>query len=90
MKASVVDWVYNVCTGHQTSIADLAALLIDLTGQDVDIDFHPEEVSFVRNRIGDPARAFGELGFRAETELVDGLRELIEWRRSNLEETVQQ
>ncbi|MBI11342.1 MAG: NAD-dependent dehydratase [Rhodospirillaceae bacterium] len=90
MKASVVDRVYNVCTGHQTSIADLAALLIELTGQDVGIDFHPEEVSFVRNRIGDPSRAFGELGFRAETELVDGLRELIEWRRSNLDETVQQ
>jgi len=89
MKASVVDRVYNVCTGRQTSIADLAALLIELTGQDVGIDFHPEEVSFVRNRIGDPSRAFGELGFRAETELVDGLRELIDWRRSNLEEIVQ-
>ena len=89
MKAGVVDRVYNVCTGHQTSIAEVATRLIDLTGQDVGIDFHPEEASFVRNRIGDPTRAGEELGFRAETELVDGLRELIEWRRSHQEKTGQ-
>jgi len=87
MKAGVVDRVYNVCTGRQTSIAEVATCLIDLTGQDVGIEFHPEESSFVRNRIGDPTRAGEELGFRAETELVDGLRELIEWRRSHQEKT---
>ena len=80
MKAEVVDRYYNVCTGIRTSIGELAAMLIQLTGQQVDIDFRPDEVSFVRNRIGDPAAARLDLAFVAETDLVDGLRELIDWR----------
>ena len=81
MEAEVSDRVYNVCTGRQTSIAEVARLLIGLTGCDVDVEFQPEEVSFVRNRIGDPESARSDLGFLAQTDLVDGLRELIEWRR---------
>ena len=81
MEADVNDRVYNVCTGRQTSIVEVARLLIGLTGSDVDVEFQPEESSFVRNRIGDPKNARSDLGFLAETDLVDGLRDLIEWRR---------
>ena len=80
MKADVVDRFYNVCTGTRTSISELAAMLIQLTGQQVDIDYQPDEVSFVRNRIGDPASARLDLDLVAETGLVDGLGELIKWR----------
>jgi len=37
-------------------------------------------VSFVRNRIGDPTAAGLDLDFVAETDLLNGLRELINWR----------
>ena len=80
MKADVVDRFYNVCTGTQTSIGKLAGMLIQLTGKEIDIDYRPQEVSFVRNRVGDPASAALDLNFVAETELVEGLRELIDWR----------
>ena len=89
MEADVNGRVYNVCTGQQTSIAEVARLLIDLTGSDVDVEFRPEETSFVRNRIGDPASARADLGFLAETDLVDGLRELIDWRRMHQSESGQ-
>jgi|TARA_B100000315_G_C14425485_1_gene517613 UDP-glucose 4-epimerase len=49
MEAEFNDRGYNVCTGRQTSIAEVARLLIDLTGSDVDVEFRPEEISFVRN-----------------------------------------
>jgi UDP-glucose 4-epimerase len=87
MRADVNDRVYNVCTGQQTSIVEVARLLIELTGQDVGIEFRPEEMSFVRNRIGDPANALADLGFVAELDLSDGLRELIEWRRLHQEQS---
>ena len=87
MRADVNDRVYNVCTGRQTSIAEIAGLLIELTGSDVEVEFRPEEASFVRNRIGDPASARADLDFIAETELADGLRDLIEWRRMHQEES---
>jgi len=89
MEADVNDRVYNVCTGRQTSIVEVARLLIGLTGSDVDVEFRPEETSFVRNRIGDPASARADLGFLAETDLVDGLRELIDWRRMHQSESGQ-
>ena len=87
MRADVNDRVYNVCTGQQTSIVEVAQLLIELTGQDVGVEFRPEEMSFVRNRIGDPANALADLGFVAELDLSDGLRELIEWRRLHQEQS---
>ena len=80
MKADSTDRFYNVCTGKQTSISELAELLIRLTGSQTGIEYLPEEHSFVRNRIGDPTNARADLGFLADTELVDGLRGLIEWR----------
>jgi UDP-glucose 4-epimerase len=80
MKADVVDRFYNVCTGTRTSIGELAEILIRLTGQKVDVDYRPEGVSFVRNRIGDPTAAGLDLDFVAETDLLNGLRELINWR----------
>ncbi len=86
MEAEVNDRVYNVCTGRQTSIVEVARLLIELTGSEVGVEFSPEEISFVRNRIGDPTSALTDLGFVAETELVDGLQNLIEWRRLYLSE----
>jgi hypothetical protein len=52
----------------------------------VGVEFSPEEISFVRNRIGDPTSDLTDLGFVAETELVDGLQNLIEWRRLYLSE----
>ena len=83
IKAEVVDRFYNVCTGIGTSIRELAETLIDLTGQEVEIDYLPEEISFVSKRIGDPTSAREDLGFVAKTSLVDGLRELIEFRASH-------
>ena len=80
MKAEVVDRCYNVCTGTRTALGDLAEMLIQLTGRQVDIDYHSSAVSFVRNRIGDPTAAMIDLGFVADTCLSDGLRDLIAWR----------
>ncbi|MDP7066530.1 MAG: SDR family NAD(P)-dependent oxidoreductase [Acidimicrobiales bacterium] len=80
MKAEVVDRCYNVCTGTRTALGDLAEMLIQLTGRQVDIDYHASAVSFVRNRIGDPTAAMIDLGFVADTCLSDGLRDLIAWR----------
>src|SRR4029077_7207283 len=62
MKADVVDTNYNVGTGVRTSIAELAPLLLEITGSDVGVQFEPAGLTFVKNRIGDPARAREEIG----------------------------
>lgn len=83
MKADTTDRLYNVCTGKQTSLNDLAGYLIGLSGHDVEIDYQPEEISHVIDRIGDPSLAKQDLGFVAHTDLMDGLKGLINWRNEH-------
>lgn len=83
MQADVTDRHYNVGTGVRTSIRQLAALLVEITGTDTGVRPIPEGTSFVRNRIGCPRRARDEIGFSAETQLRQGLEQLIAWRKGD-------
>jgi UDP-glucose 4-epimerase len=85
MKADTTDRFYNVCRGIRTSINELAEMLIEVTGSDAGIRYEPEGVSFVKNRIGSTEQAAREIGFRAGVDLEEGLRALIEWRRTHID-----
>lgn len=85
LKADVPHGFYNVGTGTRTSIAELAQLLIELTGSPHGIRHEPAGLTFVKNRIGCPEKAARDLSFRAATELADGLQALIAWRDSHKE-----
>jgi UDP-glucose 4-epimerase len=86
MQADTVDRAYNVGTGIRTSIRELAETILRITGSDVGIEYLPEGVTFVRNRIGSTEQARDEIGFEARVGLEDGLRALIEWRSSHQDE----
>jgi UDP-glucose 4-epimerase len=86
MKAETANRYYNVGGGVRTSIRELAELLLEITGSEVGIRYEPEGVSFVKNRIGSTEQAEREIGFRAGVILEDGLRALIEWRRTHIDE----
>ncbi len=90
MKADATDRFYNVGTGTRTSLKELAELLLQLTGCNRPINYAPRsQATLVRNRIGCPKRAKSEIGFEAQTSLEEGLRELIDWRKTHLEEVNQ-
>ena len=83
--AAVTDAIVNVCSGVETRMRDLAALLLELTGSDVGVRYEPQPPGALpQRRYGDPRRAADVLGFRAETELREGVRRLIQWRRQAL------
>lgn len=87
MKADAVDRCYNVGTGVRTSLKELAEMLVDLTGCKLPITYaQRSQATLVRNRIGDPRRAEAEIGFRADMNLRDGLKELIAWRKAHMAE----
>lgn len=69
--------VVNVCTGHGTSILELAAVMTRLGGSDLPIQRGPSRAGDVRCSIGDPGEANRRLGWRAEIELGDGLRRML-------------
>jgi UDP-glucose 4-epimerase len=83
--APVTDAIVNVCSGVETPLRELAALLLRLAGKDVGIEFRPQpEGALPARRVGDPTRAAEVLGFRAVTGLEDGVTRLIEWRKEAL------
>jgi UDP-glucose 4-epimerase len=86
MKAETVDRFYNVGTGKRTSIKELAEMVVRLTGTNQPVQYEPGGLTFVKNRIGSPVRATKEIGFTAKLPLEEGLRELIKWRRSHIDE----
>jgi len=65
----------------KTSLNELVAMILEITGHDHEIEYRPEAQSFVTHRIGSTEKAAAELGFTARIPLDEGLRSLIEWRR---------
>jgi UDP-glucose 4-epimerase len=85
LKSTAIDKFYNVGSGVQTTIKELAKLILELTGSDLKIQYEPAGQTFVTNRIGDPTRAEKELGFKYKVDLRNGLKRLIEWRKNHIE-----
>ncbi len=67
----------NVGTGIDTSIAELAEILIDAVGVDVKPQFNPRDV-LVSRRAADVSRAKEILGFEPTIEVGPGMKRLIE------------
>lgn len=71
---------YNVASGTETSLRELANMLLRVMESDLDIEFGPERaVNGVARRLADTAAARRDLGFEAAIGLEDGLRQLVEW-----------
>jgi len=86
MKADATDSFYNVGTGIRTSIKELTQIILEVTGSNLDIQYEPGGMTFVKNRIGSPVKAKSEIDFDANVQLREGLLKLIEWRNSHKEE----
>lgn len=78
--SSVVDEVFNVASGVETSLNDLAAALLRAMGSSAPVEYGPErKVNPVARRIADTSKARRLLGFEASVSLEDGLRKLVKW-----------
>ncbi len=89
LKSEVPFGFYNVGRGIKTSIKELTELILKITGSDMQIQYEPAGQTFVTNRVGDPRAAKADLGFDWTVGLEDGLKRLIEWRQTHIEELAQ-
>jgi UDP-glucose 4-epimerase len=80
---SSTDRNYNVGTGVKTTIKELVDALLEITGSDLEPEYKPQEQMFVTHRVGSTENAERDLGFTAEIPYEDGLRSVVEWRRSD-------
>ncbi len=88
-QADVSDEVFNVASGTETSLLELAQLLLEVMDSDLPIEHGPERsVNKVPRRLADTTLARERLGFEAEVDLQEGLRRLVDWWISERAETV--
>lgn len=82
---------FNIGTAAETSIADLAHLMIDLSGAKSTIKFVTQESVYgssyedIPRRVPDNGKMQTILGVRADTSLREGMARTIEWFRSTLQ-----
>lgn len=88
-KADATDEVFNVASGAETSLTELAALLSHVMSRSVAPTYGPaRKVNPVPRRLADTSKAEKLLGFRAEIPLEAGLRRLVEWWQAEREAPV--
>jgi UDP-glucose 4-epimerase len=81
--AAVSDRVYNIATGVETSLVELARALLAAMGSDLEVEFGPDrDVPAVERRLASTERAANDLGFTAQVGLADGLARLVAWWRA--------
>lgn len=79
-KANVTDEVFNVASGVETSLNDLAASLLRVMGSSLRPEYGPaRKVNAVPRRLAETGNAKQRLGFEAQVELEEGLRRLVAW-----------
>jgi len=75
---------YNVCSGVETSIGEIARLVVELTGSNSKIENRTARPSDVLKLAGDPSKLQSLLGRSPGTPLRDGLERTIDWYRRNV------
>jgi nucleoside-diphosphate-sugar epimerase len=80
-ESDVTDEVFNVASGVETSLLELAEMLLKVMGRsDLSVEFGPERaVNKVSRRLADTSAAREKLGFEAEVSIEEGLARLVEW-----------
>ena len=82
LRSDASDEVFNVASGVETSLNDLAAALLRVMGSNLRPEYGPErKVNPVSRRLADTSKAERLLGFRAGVSLDEGLRQLVGWWR---------
>jgi UDP-glucose 4-epimerase len=79
-QSDITDAVFNVATGTETSLLELAQMLLRVMGSELAVEHGPTRaVNGVTRRLASTDLAREQLGFEAEVDLEEGLTRLVEW-----------
>jgi len=84
LASNVSDEVFNIASGTETSLEELAASLLKVMGCELRPEYGPErKVNPVSRRLADISKAERLLGFQARVGLEEGLHRLVAWWQAN-------
>jgi UDP-glucose 4-epimerase len=76
--------VYNLATGIETTILELATLINEFTGNTTPLDLRPaRDWDRSGKRFASTEKSERELGFKAQISVREGLRRTVEWTLAN-------
>jgi len=82
-QSPVTDEVFNIASGTETSLVELAGVLLDAMGSELPVEHGPARtVNGVTRRLADISAAADRLGWKPEIDLADGMRGLVDWWRA--------
>jgi UDP-glucose 4-epimerase len=82
-ESDLTDVVFNIASGTETRLLELAEMLLQVMGSDLRVEHGPERaVNGVTRRVADTSAAREQLGFEAEFDLEEGLTRLVKWWRA--------
>jgi len=85
MESSLTSETFNISSGKQTSIKELAEMILDLMESELSLEYHnQDESTLVVDRTGSTAKAENLLGFKVSTSLKNGIQKVINWHTSNI------
>jgi UDP-glucose 4-epimerase len=85
-NSDLTDEVFNVASGVETSLLELAEALLQVMDSDLSVVHGPPRaVNGVTRRLADLTLASQRLGFDAEVGLLEGLTRLVTWWRGERE-----
>jgi UDP-glucose 4-epimerase len=88
LEAAATDRVFNVATGVETSLTDVANTLLRVMHSGLEPRYGPErKVNPVPRRLANTANAAKGLGFVARVTLDEGLQRFVEWWKSERNQT---
>ena len=81
--SEATDAVFNIGTGTETSLTELAETLLSVMGSDLPLEYGPSRgINAVTRRLAGVSLAAERLGWRAEVDLEEGLKRLVSWWRA--------
>jgi UDP-glucose 4-epimerase len=84
-SSDATDEVFNIASGTETSLTELASALQRAMGSNLPLEFGPPRgVNGVSRRLADTSSAARRLGWKADIGLDEGLARLVAWWRSQL------
>ena len=82
MASDVSDETFNVGSGGEASVREVAEKLIEITGADVEPQYDTSQRVLMMRRVGTNTRAKEKLGWQVSIDLDEGLRDTVDWVRS--------
>lgn len=79
LRGEVSNEFFNLGTGKETSVKELAETVISVSGYSAGIRYIPHDVNLVRRRRCDTTKTERLLGFKAETSVREGIAEYFKW-----------